>query len=368
MEEGPAPGGWPSWHEELLNSLDSIVWEMEPASWRYTFVSERALPLLGYPTRLWTDDQNFWWSVVHPEDRDWAYELSKGEASAGRGFRIECRYVAADGRTLWMANIASHVSGPSGPRLRGIMVDISSRVAAQAELKRLSEELAGVNAELMEYAKAVSHDLRSPLRAIHNYASFLEEDLGASLDSLHAGYLLNLRKATVEADSLVEGLLRISRVSSHRMDWRDVDMRVFLERVIEGMELPQGASVRLQPDDWPLIESEPALLRQIFQNLISNAVKFNRSESRLVELSWAASADGASISFSVADNGIGISPEDSGRIFGMFQRLNPKESFEGVGIGLSIVKRAVKRLSGSISVACSSLGGSIFSVTLPRRS
>jgi signal transduction histidine kinase len=225
-------------------------------------------------------------------------------------------------------------------------------------------ELATANAELAQYAYVVSHDLRAPLRAIHNYASFLHEDLEDTLDGEQKVYLDGLGRAVYEAEELIEDLLKLSRLGRRSVQLKPVDLGVFLQELIASLNLPAEVEVVMQAD-WPTLDAESTLLRQIFQNLVENAVKFNDSSPKRVELGWRP-VEQDKYEFFVRDNGLGIEPRYQQQIFRVFERLHTREAYGGTGIGLAIVKKAASKLRGSVRVESEAGEGSTFFVTLPK--
>jgi PAS domain S-box-containing protein len=231
------------------------------------------------------------------------------------------------------------------------------------ELAEKAELLEVTNAELSEFAYVVSHDLKAPLRAIHNYADFLLEDLQGSLDEEQEGYLMGLGKAVSQGENLVNDLLALSRVGRNPEARESLDLGAFVREVFDSLELGPDAEL-ICGGDWPRVKVQPALLRQVLQNLITNAVKFNESSPKKVEVTWAGQ-DENTIGLKIKDNGLGIDPKYHARIFSMFQRLHTQDEYEGSGIGLALVKKAVVKLGGAIELESHPGRGSTFTVSLP---
>jgi two-component system, sensor histidine kinase and response regulator len=245
--------------------------------------------------------------------------------------------------------------------------DLEQRVAERtAELARQAAELQAANTELAQYAYAVSHDLQGPLRAIHTYADLLAADLAATLSGDQQSYLVSLVRAVGEGQALVEDLLELSRLGHERTPIEPIDLGAFLRTLVATLDLPAHVDIDWG-QNWPSIESDPILLRQIFQNLLLNAVKFNQSACKRVELGWRA-LEPERYEFSVRDNGIGIAPRYQTQIFRVFQRLHTRQEYEGTGVGLAIVQKAVTSLQGSVRLESQPGTGSTFFVILPRRS
>ena len=234
---------------------------------------------------------------------------------------------------------------------------------ANCALEEKATELEEANADLAQYAYAVSHDLKTPLRGIHYYADFLCEDLAVSLGDEHKAYLDGLRRAVLEAEELVDGLLELSHVGSRNLVYQTVDLNTFLHEIITSLNMPEDVDI-VWAGTWPTLEVEPVLLRQILQNLISNAAKFNCAPRKRVELGWRLVGE-HDCELSVRDNGLGIDSRYTEQIFQMFQRLHARQEYEGTGIGLAIVKKAVSRMGGTVHVISTPGAGSTFFVTLP---
>lgn len=235
---------------------------------------------------------------------------------------------------------------------------------AHRNLAAKADDLEAANEELSQYAYVVSHDLKAPLRAIHNYSDFLREDLRAILDSDRKAYLNGLSRAVRQGEELVEDLLELHRVGRRAVPTQTIDIGVFLKELIASLHLSADVEV-VTANNWPTIEAEPTLLRQIFENLISNAIKFNGSAQKHVEVGWLPVSEERYELF-VRDNGIGIEPSRYEQIFRVFQRLHTRNDYEGTGLGLAIVKKATAKLHGSIRVESKPGEGSTFFVVLPK--
>ncbi len=243
------------------------------------------------------------------------------------------------------------------------LIDISS---SKRELQLRIDELNQAHHEISQYAQVLSYDFRTPLRAIRNYAGFLREDLEGTQKKDHVTYLDGLDRAVREAGDLVEGLLSLSQIEGKRVPVEKVHMGDFLQELIGPMRAPSGVNIVIE-DDLPVIMSQPILLRQIFYALIDNAIKFNNSDQKLIEIGWRL-VNGEKYEFYVRDNGIGIKPRYEEKIFGVFERLHTLEEYHGTGIGLAIVKKCTGKLGGSVRLESEPGEGSTFFVIFPRTS
>jgi PAS domain S-box-containing protein len=237
-------------------------------------------------------------------------------------------------------------------------------LAAHAELEKKASDLEAANEELSQYAYVVSHDLKAPLRAIRNYVDFLGEDLETTLDGDQKTYLDGLNHAVRQGEELVEDLLEFSRVGTLRSPAETIELGTFFRDLIEPLDLASDVRIEMA-SDWPTTDAEPTLLRQIFVNLIGNAIKFNTSASKRVEIGWLPLA-GERYEVFVRDNGIGIELRHHEQIFRVFQRLHTRNEYEGTGLGLAIVKKASSKLHATVRLESKAGKGSTFFVALPK--
>jgi PAS domain S-box-containing protein len=237
-------------------------------------------------------------------------------------------------------------------------------LVAHSDLEIKASDLEAANEELSQYAYVVSHDLKAPLRAIRNYADFLREDLEGTVNGQQKTYLKGLHHAVRQGEELVEDLLEFSRVGAVSGPIETIHIGAFLKALMGSLDLDPDVETVIG-DDWPTIDAEPTLLRQAFQNLISNAVKFNTSGHKRVEIGWVPLGEEGYEVF-VHDNGIGIDVSHHEQIFRVFQRLHTAKEYEGTGLGLAIVKKAVTKLHGSVRLRSQPGEGSTFFVVLPK--
>lgn len=227
-------------------------------------------------------------------------------------------------------------------RLRQEKAELETRI-----LQRTAE-LEAANRELEAFAYSASHDLRAPLRHIEGYSAMLARELRASGSPETERLLAKIRGSTTHMGQLIDDLLRLSRFSRQALEIQRVAVQALVEEVIQDLRKEQAApAVQVQLGELPDCRGDAALLRQVFHNLLANAVKFTRQkpEPRVEVLSE--SADGQPV-YVVRDNGAGFDMQYQAKLFGVFQRLHRSDEFEGTGIGLSIVQRIVQRHGGRI--------------------
>ena len=242
--------------------------------------------------------------------------------------------------------------------------DITERKQAERMLKLKLEELARSNAELEQFAYVASHDLQEPLRMIASYLQLLQRKYQGELDDKADKYIYFAVDGASRMQSLINDLLEFSRVTTKAREFEPADCEFILNQVLSDLEVSiKENEATISYDSLPEIMADYTQLAQVFQNLISNAIKFRSKEAPKIHIS--AEKEGNQWLFSVQDNGIGIDPKYSERIFEVFKRLHKREEYPGTGIGLSICKKIVERHGGHIWVESELGKGSTFYFTLP---
>lgn len=294
----------------------------------------------------------------------------------GRISNVDFTLLRKDGSELQVSLSATAVRDADGNYLlsRSTMFDVAERQRAEQsiaelnrELVRHATELEQVNRELESFSYSVSHDLRSPLRAIDGFSRMLEEDHAPQLDAEVRRLLAVVRDNARSMSRLIDDLLAFSRLGRAPLSLAVVDMQALARQAFE-KTLPDDASVspRLYLDELPPAEGDAALLQQVWLNLLSNAVKFSRDRER-PEVRVGGRVDGDEKIYQVGDNGAGFDMRYYHKLFGVFQRLHRQEEFDGTGLGLAIVHRVITRHGGRVW-AESRLGeGATFYFSLPIR-
>jgi signal transduction histidine kinase len=226
-------------------------------------------------------------------------------------------------------------------------------------------ELERSNTELAQFASVVSHDLRSPLSSIAGFSQLLQEHYADHLDARAARYITGILDATKRMQALIEGVLAYAQVGAQAPPLEPIDCAVVLERALANLHAAieeRGALVTC--GDLPTVSADATQLSQVFQNLISNAIKYCRETPRVA---IAATREGAEWLFCVRDNGIGMDAADAERIFDIFQRAHAAAEYPGTGIGLAICKKTIERHGGRIWAESCVGQGTTFKFTLPAR-
>ncbi|MGZ7116766.1 MAG: sensor histidine kinase, partial [Methanobacterium sp.] len=245
--------------------------------------------------------------------------------------------------------------------------DISLRKKSEKELNKVLKDLRRSNEELEQFAYVASHDLQEPLRTIASFTQLLDRRYKDKLDSDANEFMDYMVEASVRMKAQIEGLLEYSRVSTKGEKFEVVDLNDILDITIHSLYTSiKESNADITHDKLPNIMGDAGQLQRVFQNIISNAIKFRKTEEPLkINISVCLNKEKDKFVFSVRDNGIGIEEQYLKRIFTIFQRLHTRDVYEGTGIGLSIVKRIVERHGGHIWVESEFSKGSIFYFMLP---
>jgi PAS domain S-box-containing protein len=247
--------------------------------------------------------------------------------------------------------------------------DVTSRKMAESSLKRYAEKLEKSNQVLHDFAFVASHDMQEPLRKVTSFGNMLKQKYGDALGEGGKDYLDRMLNATERMQSLLESLLDYSRVTTKSEPFIQVDLAKLLKEVVSDLELPiHETGARVEIGDLPSIQADPSQMRQLFQNLIGNALKYHKAGGPPHVKVYSNPCWDGSCEILVEDNGIGIDEKQLEKIFAPFLRLHGKDSpFKGSGMGLAICRKITDRHNGSIAARSTPGQGSTFIVTLPVR-
>lgn len=276
--------------------------------------------------------------------------------------------------TLINVEVTSHSLTFAGRSARVVLVnDVTERKRAEAAIKELNADLEQrsrlleqANRELEAFSYSVSHDLRAPLRAIDGFSRILVEDHAEQLDGEAVRVLDVIRANTQNMGKLIDDLLAFSRLGRKQIEKTVVDTNNLVRSVADEVETASGGTTpqfefgRLNP-----AEADPALLRQVFVNLLSNAAKYSRKGDTPVIKVGSYTQNGEHVYY-VRDNGVGFDMNYANKLFGVFQRLHSTEEFEGTGVGLAIVQRIIHRHGGRVWAEGKVNEGATFYFTLPK--
>ncbi len=238
---------------------------------------------------------------------------------------------------------------------------------ANEALREGNDELARANAELQDFAYIASHDLQEPLRKIQSFSQRIKDKFSDAIPEQGRDYLDRLHNAASRMSGLISDLLELSRVTTKAKPFARVDLGAIASEVVGDLEARlEATGGRVEIGELPALEGDRTQLRQLFQNLIGNALKFHRKEAPPeVKIDSETDAIEGICRISVADNGIGFDEKYASRIFAVFQRLHGKSAYEGTGIGLAICRKVVERHRGEIVARSADGEGATFVITLP---
>jgi light-regulated signal transduction histidine kinase (bacteriophytochrome) len=238
---------------------------------------------------------------------------------------------------------------------------------AEEQLKKYAKKLEDSNRDLSDFIFVASHDLQEPLRKIQSFGNFLREEAGETLTPIAAGHLTRVQDSARRMGVLIEDLLQLTRVTTRAKPFEPVELSEVIGEVQSDLEMKlreSGGKIEIGP--LPKLDADAAQMRQLFQNLILNSLKYRKpGVPPLVKVEGETNTKEGSVHVRVTDNGIGFDPKYSEKIFNIFQRLHANDEYEGTGIGLAVCRKVVDRHGGKIT-AISKLGeGATFEVVLP---
>jgi len=323
---------------------------------------------------------NGWLKAVHPDDRDRLSTNWNADVYTQQQSNAEYRFLKPDGSIVWViGNAVPEIIDNSISGFIGTITDITERKHAEEEIRKLNEGLEqrvldrtaqfeAANRELEAFSYSVSHDLRSPLRALDGFANILLEDYSHLLDTEGKRLLHIIAANANKMGDLIDDLLAFSRVNRHEMTVRKIDMYAMANSVYQ--ELTKDAlinKIEFLVNNIPEASGDTAMMRQVWLNLIGNAIKFSSKKPECT-IEIGNKIEAGEIIYYVKDSGAGFDMEYSNKLFGVFKRLHSTKEFEGTGIGLSIVQRIIHRHGGRVWAEGKVNKGATFYFALPVKS
>src|SRR5579883_751419 len=332
-----------------------------------------------------------WAKRLHPDDIQRTAENIATAIAGGPPYNAEFRVIWPDGTIHWLlgkGEISAYDAEGKPLKMIGVNIDITERKQAEQDLQELNAHLESLvtqrtetlnqlnielrrsNQELQDFAYVASHDLQEPLRKIQAFGNLLEEEYGETLGGGRS-YIQRMRNAASRMRVLIDDLLTFSRVTTRALPFSPVDLATIMRDVLDDLE-PRLKSTHgtIEVGELPTVEADPRQMYQMFQNLLSNALKFHRPGiPPIVKVTVSNQTNTetgeAYYLIQIEDNGIGFEEKYLDRIFTVFQRLHGKDEYEGTGIGLAVVRKIVERHGGTVTARSSVGQGATFLVTLP---
>ncbi|WP_170830975.1 PAS domain-containing sensor histidine kinase [Natronobacterium texcoconense] len=301
-------------------------------------------------------------SAIHDDDRERVERKIEDVIESGEEYEEEYRVWDDDGELRWVV-ARGHVEYDDDGNpvtFPGALTDITER-------KQFEQQLEKSNERLEQFAYAASHDLQEPLRMITSYLQLIERRYADELDEDGVEFIEFAVDGADRMRNMIEGLLEYSRVETRGDPFESVDLDAVLADVCADFQVAvEESDAEITAEALPRVEGDPGQLRQVFQNLLSNAIEYSGDDPPQVDIS--AVRNGSEVLVSVTDEGIGIDPDDRERVFEVFQSLHAQDEHSGTGIGLALCKRIVERHGGDIWVESEPGEGATFSFSLPAAS
>jgi PAS domain S-box-containing protein len=356
--------------------LGSFIWDLSSGHWESSLILDE---IFGIDESI-IHSYDSWINIVHPDFRTAMTDyVTKEVVGKHHKFDKEYRIIRkADGQDRWVHGLGEleFDSNNNPVKLIGTIIDITDRKKAEEEINKLNTsleervnertaQLEDANRELQAFAYSVSHDLRAPLRAIDGFSKFVLEDYGTKLDSEGQRLLGLIRSNTQKMDKLITDILSLSRVSRSEHKKSKIDMTKMAMSMINeaaSHEILQKLEFIVEP--LPLTYADPIFIKQVWINLISNAIKFSSLKMK-PEIKIGGYREHKYNVYYISDNGVGFNPEYAHKLFGVFQRLHKADEFEGTGVGLAIVQRIIHRHGGKVWAESKEGRGATFYFSIP---
>ena len=348
-----------------MNLPDVVIYETGEGK---EFISENVIDLLGYPAEKIAKDWNYLTAQFHPGDlKIIESRLEEWMKGGGHGIlHLEFRCRRADGTYVWLEDHKIKVESDNGKfSIAGVLINVTEHKLSEDKLKKLADKLQASNKELEQFAYVASHDLQEPLRMVASYIQLLQRRYKSQLGAEADEFINYAVDGVVRMKSLINDLLIYSRVNTQEFAKEETDINEILNQVKNNLRgLIEDNNAEIVYSGLPTIPANNLQMTQLFQNLISNAIKFRKKDENPVVKVNAQKTSNEWL-FSVSDNGIGIDKEFSDRIFIIFQRLHNYNEYPGTGIGLAICKKILEKIGGHIWVESEPDNGSTFNFTVP---
>lgn len=352
---------------------------------RFIYVNPVSLKIFGYSEEEFMGKHYL--ELFHPDFRNKARQFYATQFFNGQFTSyLEFPAVNKEGKLFWLGqNVQPLMENGQIIGFQAVARDITERVKAEEALRRSDEEVRKLNAELEKrvvertaqlenanreleaFSYSVSHDLRAPLLTINGFTHFLSMHLGDTLDEEGKRLISVIKTNTQTMQNLISALLMLSKTNKKELEMTSIDMQELAQETYNDIASPEAQEkIRITIPEMPEAKGDRLLLRQVWSNLLSNAIKFTLAKDERTIVVGGRTEEYRNVYF-VKDSGAGFDMKDAGKLFGVFSRLHSDEEFEGTGIGLSIVRRAIHRHQGEVWAEGEIGKGATFYFALPRK-
>lgn len=368
--------------EKLTNSVPGAIYQFEQRqdkSINFEFISENVSYLHKDLTKEAIHKNPMLpFNFVHPDDWN-GFEHSMREAYRNfKDWKYQYRVVNNDGSIFWHEAHSKPEMQENGTinwygyihnitDLKKLQESLEQKIKEISEKNQELERFIEKNQELERFAYIVSHDLKEPLRTIKSFSEIIKSKYLDKLDDDGAMYFDLISSGANRMMGLIEGILEYSKIEEKKGTIENLDINQLIQVVLNDLKsFIEDTSADIKVENLHDVKCNPLQIRQLFQNLISNAIKFssNLANTPLIEISSTENTD--EIIYSIKDNGIGIQQNQLNNVFSMFKRLNSREDYQGYGIGLALCKRIVEKHNGKIWVESDGKTGSTFYFSIPK--
>jgi PAS domain S-box-containing protein len=365
---------------QLANNINAVFWLKNASNTELLYVSPKYEEIWGRSCQELYDDPLSFFENLHQDDIDFVKNHFENEQLKKMRFDAEYRIIKPNGEVRWIKDQGFPVSNLNGEiyRCAGMALDITDQKIIEEKLKnnqkvleelvsRRTQELEDSNSLLKEFVDISSHDLQEPLRKIIMFGDRLKTKINPNDEEANI-FLEKIEKAAFRMKMFIEDLLNYTQIENSNEIHDFMDLNEVVALVKEDLEVRiTETKGQISIEKLPVLQASPLHMRQLFLNLIGNALKFHREGiAPIVKLSSFKIENGF-WKISITDNGIGINEKYIDQIFKPFERLHGKTAYEGTGIGLTICNNIVTRYGGKITVKKNSTNGTTFEFTLPEK-
>lgn len=352
----------------IRHALDkSAIVAITDRAGKIIHVNDKFCQISGYPREEVLGQNHRIINSGH-HTRDFFVEMWK-KISSGSVWEGEIRNRAKNGSFYWVnTTIVPFLDLKGEPyEYVAIRYEITQRKVAEEQLKLYADRLEASNRELQDFASVAAHDLQEPLRKIQAFSDRLKTKFREALPEDAKDYLDRVQASANRMQVLIDALLTFSRVTTTGQPFIVTDLGQIAKEVLTDLEIRiEQSHAKITIGNLPSIESDPSQMRQLFQNLIANALKFHKKDEA-ADVTVCATIRGKECDLSFTDRGIGFDEKYLDRIFTIFQRLHGRSEYEGTGVGLAVCRRIAERHHGKITANSRPQEGATFTVTLPLR-